>query len=407
MPPHQGRGRARSFTRARGACAADKARENRDEGDNDNHHESAMEGEANAFGGNVWVVGGAPPTVISGTEFMQGVFTAIEQVEQLQVRKPSTCFYCGQVGHIARQCTHRRNTVGVSGPQALGQKGQRTRGRTYAMTSVAGPSETTGQQEQQLDASIVRGISKRLSLKKISEKVAQSKGGNSTAEPTLAKGVVIGEKRSREELTTSPSKKGKADDGSKGKKAAPVSEAKKKSALFGDVSCSRATPSPRPGDGTSTNLGPWVLRTPFWAAHPWLKSYCGEWIPPADKEKVEKLTLVSVELTIPVLVPLLEISLDFSWPLDEFFMLNFYEHLDNGGVEGWQHQFRAARWSTRTPIIGLSPQISIWLHIPLWQYTCRPCFGESTRFHRRSLRMNQTMVPGEVPPSWPLPPPCH
>ncbi|GFS42967.1 hypothetical protein Acr_00g0082830 [Actinidia rufa] len=182
-------------------------------GDNDNHHGSAMEGEANAFGGNVWVIGGAPPTVISGTEFMQGVFTAVEQVVRNTVqemlvsarvadtrvtiregvnetrrithpksqregtsaqseghfsKKPKSsmlldqtsrggliCFGCHQFGHrvagfplkvshIARQCTHKKNTVGASGPQALGQKGQRTRGRTYAMTSVAGPSETTG-----------------------------------------------------------------------------------------------------------------------------------------------------------------------------------------------------------------------------------------------------------------------
>ncbi|GFS33916.1 hypothetical protein Acr_00g0031220 [Actinidia rufa] len=233
MSPHQARGRARSLTGARGARVAHGARGDRDEGDNENHHESVMGGGAHAFGGNVWVVGGAPPTVISGTEFMQGVFTSIEQVvrntvqeilvparaadtrpeehfskkpkssmfldqtsrrgpicfgchqsghrvagcplkgqkrqsrqggysrgqaqEQSQVRKPLTCFHCGQVGHIARQCTHRRNTVGASGSQALGQKGQRARGRTYAMTSVAGPSETTGQQEQQLDASVVRG----------------------------------------------------------------------------------------------------------------------------------------------------------------------------------------------------------------------------------------------------------
>ncbi|GFS30325.1 hypothetical protein Acr_00g0011350 [Actinidia rufa] len=244
MPPHQARGRARSLTGARGACAAHGARGNRDEGDNDNHHESAIEGEANAFGGNVWVVGGVPPMVISGTEFMQGVLTAIEQVvrntvqemlvparavnaraviregvnetrrithpksqredtsaqseghfskkpkssmlldqtsrggpicfgchqsghrvagcplkgqkrqsrqggysrgmaqEQLQVRKPPTCFHYGQVGHIARQCTQRRNTQG-----ALGQKGQRTQGWTYAVTSAMGPSETTGHQE--------------------------------------------------------------------------------------------------------------------------------------------------------------------------------------------------------------------------------------------------------------------
>ncbi|GFZ03512.1 hypothetical protein Acr_16g0001360 [Actinidia rufa] len=248
MPSHQARGRTRSLTGVHGACAAHGARGNRDQGDNDNHHESAIEGEANAFGGNVWVVRGAPPTVISGMEFMQGVFTAIEQVvrntvqemlvpartvdtravikervnetrrithsksqregtseqseghflkksknsmlldqtsrggsicfgchqsghrvagypfnpskghkrqsrqggysrglaqEQLQVRKPPTYFHCGQVGHIARQCTQRRNTQG-----ALGQKGQRTQGRTYAVTSAVGPSETAGQQEQ-------------------------------------------------------------------------------------------------------------------------------------------------------------------------------------------------------------------------------------------------------------------
>ncbi|GFZ03409.1 hypothetical protein Acr_16g0000330 [Actinidia rufa] len=184
MSPHQARGRARSLTGARGAHVAHGARGDRDEGDNDNHHKSVMRGGAHAFGGNIWVVGGAPPMVISGMKFMQGVFTAIEQVvrntvqemlvparawelgadlfwlspiwtsccglptegleeavetegilpgqaqEQSQVRKPPTCFHYGQVGHITRQCTHRRNTVGASGPQALGQKGQRTRGRT-------------------------------------------------------------------------------------------------------------------------------------------------------------------------------------------------------------------------------------------------------------------------------------
>ena len=78
MPPHQASGSARSLMGARGAHAAHGARGNRDEGDNDNHHEVVMGGEANAFGENIWVVRGAPPTVISGTKFIQGMFTAIE-----------------------------------------------------------------------------------------------------------------------------------------------------------------------------------------------------------------------------------------------------------------------------------------------------------------------------------------
>ena len=77
--PHQARGRAKSLTRARGASVAYGARGNHDEGDDDNHQESVMGGEANAPSGNVWVVGGAPPTLISGAEFIQGVFTTLNK----------------------------------------------------------------------------------------------------------------------------------------------------------------------------------------------------------------------------------------------------------------------------------------------------------------------------------------
>ncbi|GFS35658.1 hypothetical protein Acr_00g0041320 [Actinidia rufa] len=231
MSPHQARGRARSLTGARGAHVAHGARGDRDKGDNDNHHESVMGGGAHAFGGNVWVVGGAPPMVISGTEFMQGVFTTIEQVVRNTVqemlvpaRAADTRVTIREDLNETRWITHPKSqregtsaqpeghfsketekfyvigpdiseradlfwlspiwtsccrlptegseevvetggilpragagAVTTSGPQALGQKGQRTRGRTYAMTSVVGPSETTGQQEQQLDASVVRG----------------------------------------------------------------------------------------------------------------------------------------------------------------------------------------------------------------------------------------------------------
>ncbi|GFZ17988.1 hypothetical protein Acr_26g0012570 [Actinidia rufa] len=74
MPPRQARGRARSLTGARGARGARGPRGIREEGDGENHQESVMGG---GVGGNA---GGAPPAVLGGAEFMQGVFTAIEQV---------------------------------------------------------------------------------------------------------------------------------------------------------------------------------------------------------------------------------------------------------------------------------------------------------------------------------------
>ncbi|GFZ01616.1 pleckstrin homology (PH) domain superfamily protein [Actinidia rufa] len=74
MAPRNARGHAKSITGARGARGA---RRNHDEKDDENHQESVMGGGASAPGGNV---GGAPPTTLGGAEFMQGVFTAIEQV---------------------------------------------------------------------------------------------------------------------------------------------------------------------------------------------------------------------------------------------------------------------------------------------------------------------------------------
>ncbi|GFZ21162.1 hypothetical protein Acr_29g0003240 [Actinidia rufa] len=113
-------------------------------------------------------------------------YTALVSYEaqgQSLVRGPPTCFQCDQVGHISRQCTQKENNQGATGsqptrsiqasrvnpsftstqlsyqsrPQAITQKGQRTQGRVYAMTSAAEPSGTVRQQEQQLNTSVVRG----------------------------------------------------------------------------------------------------------------------------------------------------------------------------------------------------------------------------------------------------------
>ena len=94
-------------------------------------------------------------------------------------------------------------------------------------------------------------MSKRISFKKLGEKVEKSKNEGSMAGPTLTKRVVIGEKCPRED----PSKKGKAIDSPKGKRVTSAPEAKKKATRPGNVACSRAISSPKPGEGTSTNLG--------------------------------------------------------------------------------------------------------------------------------------------------------
>ncbi|GFZ19612.1 hypothetical protein Acr_28g0003170 [Actinidia rufa] len=111
-------------------------------------------------------------------------------------------------------------------------------------------------------------MSKRISFKKIDEKLGKS-ANVSLGTPIQAKGVVIGEKRTGESITRSPSKKGKADDGSKGKRVDRGPEGKKKATSSSKAPATLAAPSSRPREGTSANL--------------------------ADKEKVEKLTLDQTE----------------------------------------------------------------------------------------------------------------
>ena len=65
-------------------------------------------------------------------------------------------------------------------------------------------------------------------MKKLSQKVEESKGESLVARSIPAKGVVIGEKCSKEDSISSLSKKGNAVDSSKGKKDALVPEAKKR-----------------------------------------------------------------------------------------------------------------------------------------------------------------------------------
>ncbi|GFS37317.1 hypothetical protein Acr_00g0051360 [Actinidia rufa] len=134
-------------------------------------------------------------------------------------------------------------------------------------------------------------MSKRVSFKKIGEKLGKTVSA-SLGIPVPAKGVVIGEKRARESITSSPSKKGKADDGSKGKGVDIGSEGKKKATSSSKTLAAPTAVPLHPGEGTSAHLGtslapsPSILGSPF-VAERLLRGV----IPPADKEKVEKLTL--------------------------------------------------------------------------------------------------------------------
>ncbi|GFY89241.1 hypothetical protein Acr_06g0011810 [Actinidia rufa] len=132
-------------------------------------------------------------------------------------------------------------------------------------------------------------MSKRVSFKKIGEKLGKTAGASSGT-PAPAKGVVIGDKRPGESITSSPSKKGKADDGSKGKGVSIAPEAKKKTSSKAPTV--PAAPSPRPGEGSSTNLGTVLGPTASILGSPSVaEKLLRGVIPPADKEKVEKLTL--------------------------------------------------------------------------------------------------------------------
>ncbi|GFY98626.1 hypothetical protein Acr_13g0000270 [Actinidia rufa] len=99
-----------------------------------------------------------------------------------------------------------------------------------------------------------KAMSKRVSFKKIGEKLGKAAGASSGT-PASAKGVVIDEKRAGESITSSPSKKAKADDGSKGKGVDIGPEGKKKASSSSKTSAAPTVVPSRPGEGTSAHLG--------------------------------------------------------------------------------------------------------------------------------------------------------
>ncbi|GFS29095.1 hypothetical protein Acr_00g0005340 [Actinidia rufa] len=134
-------------------------------------------------------------------------------------------------------------------------------------------------------------MSKRISFKKIGKKLGKS-ANVSSGTPVPAKGVVIGEKLAGESITSSPSKTGKADDSSKEKGVDSGPEGKKKATSSSKVLATLAAASSRPGEGTSANLGTVLGPTASILGSPSVvEKLLRGVIPPADKEKVEKLTL--------------------------------------------------------------------------------------------------------------------
>ncbi|GFY87156.1 hypothetical protein Acr_05g0007950 [Actinidia rufa] len=134
-------------------------------------------------------------------------------------------------------------------------------------------------------------MSKRVSFKKIGEKLGKAAGASSGT-PAPAKGVVIGEKRAGESITSSPSKKAKADDGSKGEGVFIGPEGKKKASSSSKTSAAPTVVPSRPGEGTSAHLGAVPGPTPSILGSPSITERLLQGvIPPTDKEKVDKLTL--------------------------------------------------------------------------------------------------------------------
>ncbi|GFZ14616.1 hypothetical protein Acr_24g0008060 [Actinidia rufa] len=129
-------------------------------------------------------------------------------------------------------------------------------------------------------------MSKRINFKKLGEKLEKSKNGSSSGIPAPTKGIMIGEKHARENLASSASKKGKVDDGSKGKWVDCEPKGKKKATSSTNAPTTPATASSRPREGTSATLGAALGPTASILGSPSVaEKLLRGVIPPADKEK--------------------------------------------------------------------------------------------------------------------------